>query len=89
VDEQPGWRDNALKLQRRWVTEDAGDYRLSWDPDRERFEVAACQSSGNIDEYAWMKAICETWIPWLVRRRLRPLEVRPVRSIRQRPSAAG
>ena len=89
VDEQPGWRDNALKLQRRWVTEDAGDYRLSWDPDRERFEVAACQSSGNIDEYAWMKAICETWIPWLVWCRRRPLEVRPVRSIRQRPSAAG
>jgi len=89
VDEQPGWIYNALKLQRRWVAEDAGDYRLSWDPDRQRFEAAAGQSSGNIDEYAWMKAICETWIPWLVRRRRRPLEVRPVRSIRQRPSAAG
>ena len=74
VNEQPGWRDNALKLQRRWVAEDAGDYRLSWDPDRQRFEVAAGQSSGNIDEYAWMKAICETWIQWLVRRRRRLLE---------------
>ncbi|KAK4082502.1 hypothetical protein Purlil1_11277 [Purpureocillium lilacinum] len=89
VGAQPRWENNGLNVQRRWVAEDAGDYRLSWDLSRQRFEVAAGQGSGNTVEYAWMKAICETWIEWLVQHRRGALEIRPVHAIRQGPGAAG
>lgn len=69
VGAQPRCENNGLNVQRRWVAEDAGAYRLSWDLSRQRVEVAAGQGSGNTVEYAWMKAVCDTWIEWLVQQR--------------------
>ncbi|KAK4073587.1 hypothetical protein Purlil1_12993 [Purpureocillium lilacinum] len=89
VGEQPEWEHSDLKVQRRWAVEDAGDYRLSWELDRQRFEVAAGQRSGGNGKYAWMEAICETWVDWLVRHQEDALEIRPVHAIRQGPGAAG
>ncbi|KAL3962946.1 hypothetical protein ACCO45_004469 [Purpureocillium lilacinum] len=74
------------KVQRRWVAEDVGDYKLSWEPDRQRFEVAAGRSNG---KYAWIEAICETWIDWLVRHQEDALEIRPVYAFRQGLGPAG
>lgn len=81
VGEQPEWEHSDLKVQRRWVAEDVEDYKLSWEPDRQHFEVAAGRSSNG--KYAWIEAICETWIDWLVRHQEDALEIRPVYAFRQ------
>lgn len=81
VGEQPQWKDNGLKVQRRWVVRDAGDYRLSWSsgPGHQGFKVG--QGCQDIAEFEWIKDTCDNWPPKSLD--LNAFEIRPVYATRQ------